>query len=274
VTKSVAIAVALLALAGCGGGGSPEQQPPPPGGSPQAGAPLPREAPRLADDLAATTKRLRAEIEEWTGRGNPARGGPPPAVAALARRQQRIYRLLEPRRRLGRRVLARLPRSVAGEARDTLAARRALRAIPASGPRPKIRLGPAEPAGRLRRHYARAQRRFGVRWNVLAAVNFVESAFGRLRNRSSAGARGPMQFIPATWRAYGLGGDVDEPRDAILGAANYLHANGAPARNRRALYAYNRSLHYVDAVMRFASRMRRDSRAFYAYYSWSPPRMN
>jgi len=99
----------------------------------------------------------------------------------------------------------------------------------------------------------------------------VESSFGRLRNQSTAGARGPMQFIPATWRSYGLGGDVDDPRDAILGAANYLHANGAPAHIRRALFAYNRSLLYVDAVARFASRIRRDPRAYYAYYAWCPP---
>ena len=65
-------------------------------------------------------------------------------------------------------------------------------------------------------------------WHVLAAVNYVESRFGRLRNESVSGARGPMQFMPATWRAYGLGGDVRDPRDAIMGAANYLHASGAP----------------------------------------------
>jgi membrane-bound lytic murein transglycosylase B len=103
---------------------------------------------------------------------------------------------------------------------------------------------------------------------VLAAVNFIESAFGRLRNESTAGARGPMQFMPATWRAYGLGGDIEDPGDAILGAAHYLRANGAPRSYRRALLAYNHSAHYVDAILRFAQRMRRDPRSFYAYYSW------
>jgi len=76
-----------------------------------------------------------------------------------------------------------------------------------------------------------------------------------------------MQFIPATWRAYGLGGNVRDPRDAILGAANYLHANGAPANNRRALYRYNPSSLYVDAVLRYAKRIRADRRAFYVYYA-------
>jgi membrane-bound lytic murein transglycosylase B len=77
-----------------------------------------------------------------------------------------------------------------------------------------------------------------------------------------------MQFLPSTWRAYGLGGNVHDPQDAILGAANYLRASGAPGDYRRALYAYNPASSYVEAVLRYAERMKRDRRAFYAYYSW------
>ena len=77
-----------------------------------------------------------------------------------------------------------------------------------------------------------------------------------------------MQFLPATWRAYGLGGDVHDPHDAILGAANYLRASGAPKNYPRALYAYNHSRAYVEAVLRYARQIRGDRRAFYAYYSW------
>jgi membrane-bound lytic murein transglycosylase B len=77
-----------------------------------------------------------------------------------------------------------------------------------------------------------------------------------------------MQFIPSTWEAYGMGGDVDDPRDAIMGAANYLRASGAPESYRRALYAYNPSRSYVDAVLRYASRMRHDRRAYFAFHSW------
>ena len=99
-------------------------------------------------------------------------------------------------------------------------------------------------------------------------MNFVESAFGRLRNESTAGAQGPMQFIPSTWRAYGMGGDIHDPHDAILGAANYLHASGARGDYRGALHAYNPSSAYVDAVLRYARRMRRSSDTFYALYSW------
>jgi membrane-bound lytic murein transglycosylase B len=99
-------------------------------------------------------------------------------------------------------------------------------------------------------------------------VNFVETAFGKVRSRSTAGAQGPMQFLPATWRAYGLGGDIDDPRDAILGAANYLRASGAPGDLRRALYAYNHSWLYVDAVLAYARVMRRDVRAFHGFHAW------
>jgi membrane-bound lytic murein transglycosylase B len=103
---------------------------------------------------------------------------------------------------------------------------------------------------------------------VLAAVNFVETGFNKLRNDSIAGARGPMQFMPSTWREYGLGGDIHDPHDAIIAAANFLHAAGAPASYTRALYHYNPSSLYVDAVMRYARRMGASRRAFLSYYSW------
>jgi membrane-bound lytic murein transglycosylase B len=77
-----------------------------------------------------------------------------------------------------------------------------------------------------------------------------------------------MQFIPSTWAAYGMGGDVHDPHDAILGAANYLHSSGSPSDDRRALFAYNHSTAYANATLRYASQMRRDPRNFYAYYSW------
>jgi membrane-bound lytic murein transglycosylase B len=77
-----------------------------------------------------------------------------------------------------------------------------------------------------------------------------------------------MQFLPSTWRAYGLGGNIHDARDAILGAANYLHRSGAPGDERRALFAYNRSTLYVDAVLAYARVMARDPLGFAAYYAW------
>src|SRR5207244_12362386 len=126
-----------------------------------------------------------------------------------------------------------------------------------------IKIGRAPPATSLLSVYREAERRFHVPWDVLAAVNFVESKFGKLRSASAAGAQGPMQFMPATWRRYGLGGDVDDARDAILGAANYLRASGAPHDLRRALHAYNPSPLYVDAVLRYARTRRPDRTLFH-----------
>jgi membrane-bound lytic murein transglycosylase B len=234
---------------------------------PSPSEPVPREPPALAAALAGTTRDLRTAIDRWRLRGEPGRGRPPEDVTLLALYQQRIYRALSHDERLGRGTLARLPAWVAPQARDTIAARRALSRLTPPTAR-RLRVGPALPAGVLLRHYREAQRRFGVKWQMLAAVNFVESAFGRVRSSSSAGAQGPMQFIPSTWRAYGLGGNVHDPHDAILGAANYLHANGAPRRAWAALYRYNPSSLYVEAVLRYARQMTRDPRAYYAYYSW------
>jgi soluble lytic murein transglycosylase-like protein len=276
--RSLAVTVAALialVLAGAVVAGVTDGDPPRPTGgtSPELPAPderLPGDPGELAAALASTSTALDAAIDRWRTEGDPSQGRPPHDVALLALHQQRIYRLLGTRRVLARATLARLPRSLRSVARDNVVARRELARITSvhRGPRPEIRIGPAEPADVLRRYYRAAHRRFGVGPAVLAAVNFVESAFGRLRNRSVSGARGPMQFMPATWQAYGLGGDVNDARDAILGAANYLHASGAPGNERQALFSYNPSAHYVSAISRYARRIRADWRAFYAYYAW------
>jgi membrane-bound lytic murein transglycosylase B len=227
-------------------------------------AALPRRPVHLAATLTATTRRLRDALKAWD-----AAGAVPRDVTYLALHHQRMLRLMAARRRLGDATLARLPTDVRGEARDTVVGRRHLAAIPRSpGRLPRVRVTHAAPAAELRRHYAEAQRRFRVHWSIVASINFVESAFGRVRSASEAGARGPMQFLPATWRAYGMGGDIDEPRDAILAAANYLRRAGAPGDLDRALFAYNHSTSYVRAIRRFARRMRADERVFLSYYAW------
>ena len=231
---------------------------------PAPDAALPSDPARLAPALTTTVRQLRDALGRW----DPA-GPIPEDVTLLALHHQRILRRLASRRDLGDATLARLAVDVRGEARDTVLARRRLDAIPRSpGRLPRVRIAAAARAAQLQRFYTLAQRRFGVHWSVLAAVNFVESAFGRVRSRSEAGARGPMQFLPSTWEIYGMGGDIDDPRDAILAAANYLRRSGAPRNYDRALFAYNHSVDYVRAVRRFASRMRRDDRAFLTYYAW------
>jgi membrane-bound lytic murein transglycosylase B len=218
----------------------------------------------LAQALTTTTRRLREAVGRWD-----ATAAVPRDVTHLALHHQRMLRLMASRRELGDATLERLPHDVRGEARDTVRARRHLAQIPrSSGRLPPVRVDDAAPAATLRRHYGAAHKRFGIHWSVLASINFVESAFGRVRSASEAGARGPMQFLPSTWRRYGMGGDIDDPRDAILAAANYLHRSGAPGDLDRALFAYNHSTAYVRAIRRFAARMRSDERSYLAYYAW------
>jgi membrane-bound lytic murein transglycosylase B len=233
--------------------------------APSPNAPLPREPAALARALTEHTEALNTGIDGWRGRGTV-----PEDVELEALYQQRIFIHLTSKPPLARAVVARLRGRIRREAAETLAARRALVRLtpPTRRPLRSFRTGPPAPAAALLTWYREAERRFGVGWHVLAAVNFAESGFGKLRSASTAGAQGPMQFVPGTWRAYGLGGDVHDPHAAILGAANYLHASGAPRDYRRALYAYNRSPLYVDAVLRYANQMKRDIRAFYAYYAW------
>jgi membrane-bound lytic murein transglycosylase B len=236
--------------------------------APPPNAPLPTGAPAIARDLAATTQSLDAAVDAWREEGTARQ---PRELRLWALRQQRLYLALGlARPAVGDEVVRRLPAALRADARNVLVARHSLARLtpPTTRPLSAFRTGPAAPAERLRSYYRVAQRRFGVPWNVLAAVNFVESAFGKLRSTSTAGAQGPMQFLPSTWRAYGLGGDVHDPRDAILGAANYLRESGAPGNLRRALYAYNRSTLYVDAVLAYSRVMARDRRAFYAFHVW------
>jgi soluble lytic murein transglycosylase-like protein len=268
---AAALVALVLAFAGCGGddgGSSPRGGRAAADGPPAADSPLPRSPGALATRLMETQRGLDRAVDAWRADGDPARGAPPEEVTLYALDQQRIHILMSAGQRLAHDVLARLPRRIAAHARASIRARRMLGRLSTPQKPSRFRTGPARPAGQLLGFYREAQRRFGVSWRVLAAVNLVESAFGRMRNHSTAGAQGPMQFIPATWAAYGMGGNIRDPHDAVLGAANYLHANGAPRDYPGALYHYNPSALYVDAVLAYAGRIRRDARNFFSYYAW------
>jgi hypothetical protein len=103
--------------------------------------------------------------------------------------------------------------------------------------------------------YQAAGIEYGVRWEVLAAINEIETDYGRNLNVSSAGALGWMQFMPASWELYGVDGNQDglkdpyNPVDAIFAAARYLKAAGAETDLRAAIFAYNHADWYVDSVI-------------------------
>jgi hypothetical protein len=103
--------------------------------------------------------------------------------------------------------------------------------------------------------YQAAGTAYGVPWQVLAAINEVETDYGRDLSVSSAGAEGWMQFLPSSWSQYGVDANGDgfkdpyNPADAIFAAARYLRAAGGTSNIRAAVYAYNHSQAYVGSVM-------------------------
>lgn len=199
----------------------------------------------------------------------------PEELRSAARSAQVGYRVLEGRPDWDGAVLGAVPPALVDVVRRNTAARRDLAAMHTRLPDtvPAWRIVEPPPVAELRGYYEEAEARFGVPWEILAAVNLVETGSGRIVGLSSAGAQGPMQFLPGTWARYGLGGDVWDPHDAILGAANYLAANGGAGDLtnpglENALYRYNNDSRYGRAVREYAAVMHADPRAFDGFHAW------
>ena len=261
--RVVLLVVVALALPGCTGSPAPATPATdaPSAAAPQAAASEPRhlatEPTRIADDLVADELTLR----------DPAAAEA--ALAAAAHRQQAAYRVLgrhpewDPivrppipaplREFYDRNVDARRQLAAMGRPKDTL---------------PAWRIVAPRPAGELAGYYREAQAVFGVDWNYLAAINLIETGFGRVAGVSAAGAQGPMQFMPATFAAYGAGGDILDPRDSIMAAGRYLAANGFAHDRDHALYRYNNSDRYVRAVHDYAAVIAAHPGAYAGYHRW------
>ena len=117
---------------------------------------------------------------------------------------------------------------------------------------------PCTSAAALKPTWVAAARAFGLKWSVLAAITQIESGFGCNMGPSSAGAIGWTQFMPGTWKRWGMDADGDRHAspynsvDAIFSTARYLRASGAPHSYKRAIYAYNHAGWYVRDVLRRA----------------------
>ena len=178
--------------------------------------------------------------------------------------QQRLFLRLTYDAELGRRTRPLLSR----EARATVDARRRLVALTPPTKLPPLPSAQAAlPARTLLQLYRGPERRFGVDWEVLAAVSFVETAFNKLRSRSSAGAQGPCSSCRRRG-ARTASAATSTGRETRSSAPPTISARRAPHATCARLSAYNRSYRYVDAVAAFAAQIRRDIRIFFAYHAW------
>jgi hypothetical protein len=197
----------------------------------------------------------------------------PAVLRRAALSQQLIYRVLGGTPEWDDKVFRHLPPDVRDVARAHVAARREFRSMhPHStlgDTLPAWRIVAPAPAGDLLRFYRQAEARYDVGWEYLAAINLVETAMGRIRGTSTAGAQGPMQFLPSTWAAFGRG-DINNRADAIMAAARYLAHNGfaSPGGRPGALYRYNNSDAYVRGVTGYARLLEKHPRTFLAVYQW------
>ena len=220
--------------------------------------------PELAGDprgLAAQIVAAQAVIAD------PA--APADQLRRMSHLQQLAFRRLVAKPEWKPEVLANLPPALRDLAEANVAAGAKLRAL-ITKPKdtlPSWRIVPPAPADELLGYYREAEATTGVPWQYLAAIHLTETRMGRIRGTSTAGAQGPMQFMPATWAAYGEG-DINSNRDAIAAAARYLKRNGAPADMRKALWNYNHDYRYVDAVTLYAEQMAADARAYHGYHGW------
>ena len=221
---------------------------------------VPVDTTELAQLLASVEKALRDP------------GTPMQALPDLGHQQQVIYRVLSTDQPRAQRVVSALPPRWQSVAERHLAARREfVRMSRGRGPSmlPAWRIIQPEPADNLLAYYRKAEAATGIEWEVLAAVNLVETGMGRIDGVSVANAQGPMQFLPTTWAEPGIGeGNIRNPHDAIQAAARYLVRRGGLQDIRRGLWGYNNSDYYGRAVLLYASLMREDPAAYIGLYHW------
>jgi hypothetical protein len=213
---------------------------------------------QLADDLVADEQALRDPSSSE------------PVLLAAARRQQAAYRALGRHPEWDPVARDRIPPTLLGAYDRNVDSRRQLTAMSRGQGKdtlPMWRIDPPPPADELLGYYREAESVSGVGWTYLAAINLIETGFGRVAGVSTAGAQGPMQFLPSTFAAYGKG-DILSPHDSIVAAGRYLAVNGFASDHDYALYRYNNSRQYVRAVNDYAAVLAADPAAFAGYYRW------
>lgn len=256
------LAIAGIAIAGCAS--DRPIAPPVSPGTPLSTASTPTrlalaaDPAQLAQDLVRDERQLRKSVATSDD------------VAAAARREQLAYRTIGRHPEFDEVVRPRIPAEFLGTYDRNVAARRSLNQLaPVVDTLPAWQIVAPVPPDELIGYYREAQAQSGVDWNYLAAINLVETGFGRISATSTAGAQGPMQFLPTTFAAYGEGGDIQSPRDSILAAGRYLAASGFATNRNSAIYQYNHSDAYVDAISQYATAIATDPAAFGIYHQWN-----
>ncbi|MEM8924743.1 MAG: lytic transglycosylase domain-containing protein [Actinomycetota bacterium] len=229
------------------------------GDAPAATEPVPTTAAELAPALSEAELAVRRT------------DATPAERAAWGHRQQRLYRVLAVNPGWLDEVTAAVDPSVRTAVERNTTARVELNALLAGyepgDTLPAWRVAEPKPAEELLGYYREAAERHNVPWEVLAAINLVETRMGRINGVSSAGAQGPMQFLPSTWEEC-CEGDPTDDRDAINGAAQYLVDRGAPGDMARAIFGYNNSDAYVAAITAYADVLTENPDAYYGYHGW------
>ena len=224
----------IVALAGCSdpvsdpapmtSSDSPTKPTPTPTAAPAPSGPQPaqpRLAPnpaQLADDLVTDEQALRDPSTSEA------------ALTEAAHRQQAAYRALGVHPEWDTVARPRIPASLLTVYDLNVDARRQLNALvkgEAKDTLPAWHIAAPNPADELLAYYREAESASGVGWNYLAAIHLIETRLGSISGTSTAGAQGPMQFLPSTFAAYGDGGDIHSPRDSIMAAGRYLAANAS-----------------------------------------------
>jgi hypothetical protein len=212
---------------------------------------------QLADDLVADEHALR---DPSTGEA---------ALVAAAHRQQAAYRAIGRHPEWDATTRPRIPPPLVDVYDRNVDARRQLTAMTSvRGTLPAWRVEPPAPADELLGYYHQAESESGVGWNYLAAINLIETRLGSIVGLSTAGAQGPMQFLPSTFASYGQGGDINSPHDSIMAAGRFLAAHGFASDRDHAIYGYNHANEYVRAVNQYAALIGADPAAFASYYRW------
>ncbi|WP_101946666.1 lytic transglycosylase domain-containing protein [Mycobacterium sp. 3519A] len=212
---------------------------------------------QIADDLVADEQTLHDAAASEA------------ALTAAARRQQAAYRAIGHHPDWDAVARPRIPAAMLEVYDRNVNARRQLGALShATDTLPAWHIEAPAPAEELLAYYREAESASGVGWTHLAAINLIETRFGRINGVSTAGAQGPMQFMPSTFAAYGAGGDINSAHDSIMAAGRMLAANGFANDRDHAIYRYNNSDAYVQAVNDYAAVLAIDPAAFTGYYRW------